>query len=300
MEMALDWNDLRYFLAVARVHNLTEASRTLMVSPATIARRIAALEQALDARLFTKRPDGYALTASGEAMLPRAEQAEAQLLSLERDGAIPAESLAGTVRLAIPELLGQHLIIPSLDRFYQKFPDIKLEITADVRPVNLAKRQADVVVRLVRPSHGDYLVKRVGSIALGLYGSAAYLEARGVPGTLEELADHRLIGWGNDLGYLPFSRWLFDAAPHQNIVFRAHTMSAQLSAVQANIGLAVLPAFIARKLGLVRALKQHAHFSSDIWQLQLSDAEAIPRISALVGHLSKTLASSATLLNDVD
>lgn len=289
----MDWNDLRYFLAVARCHSLTEAARVLRVSQATIARRIQALEQALRAPLFTKSNDGYALTAQGEALLAPAEQAEAHLLWLERGGAVPSGEEAGIVRLAMPELLGQHFIIPALAPFCEAHPQIRLEAVADVRPVSLKRREADVLVRLVRPTHGDYTLKRVGSIALALYAAPAYVARHGVPETLADLATHRLIGWDAGLGFLPFSGWLVDSVPMANVAFRAHTMSAQLAAVEAGLGLAVLPAFVGRKFGFTRALTQEAPFHSDIWLLLASDTQHVMRVRLLADHLSERLQAAA-------
>lgn len=299
MELCLDWNDLRYFLAVARLHSLTEASRELRVSQATIARRIAALEHTIGRGLFAKRHDGYSLTTAGEALFEPAEQAEAHLLWLERGAAFPAESLAGIVRLAIPELLGQHFIIPSLADFSERHPSIRLEVIADVRPMRLSRREADVLVRLVHPTQGDYLVRRVGRIALALYGSPAYLAAHGSPAVPSDLLNHRMIGWEAELGFLPFSRWLLDALPETNVVFRAHTMSAQLAAVEANLGLAVLPAFVAKKFGLVRVLKEEAPFSSDIWMLQAPGSGSFARVRVLADHVAEALQQSSAHFMDL-
>ncbi len=293
---ALDWNDLRYFLAVARSHGLTEASRVLRVSHSTIARRITALEQSVATELFNKRSDGYYLTGPGKAFFERAEQAEAKLLWLERGGAVPDDEHAGVVRLALPELLGHHVIVPTLMSFFEAYPAIHLELLADVRPMNLSKRQADLLVRLVRPSHGDYLMRRVGSIAMAVYGSPEYLARHGVPRSLADLASHRLIGWDDNLGYLPFSRWLFDAIPDATIALRAHTMSAQLAAVQTSIGLAVLPAVVAKRVGLTRVLTADAIFFSEVWLLQSSESKSVARVRVLADHIAGVLEASAEAL----
>jgi len=292
----LDWNDLRYFLAVARVHSLTEAARELRASQATIARRISALEEALSVVLFTRRHNGYSLTASGEALLPLAEKAETDLLWLERSAGFTADSEAGVVRLALPELLGQHVVIPSLSAFNKRYPRIHLEVLADVRPLNLAKREADLLVRLVHPAHGDYLVRRICGIKLGLYGSRAYVEARGLPLERSELDRHQFIGWEANLGYLPLSRWILDDVAASQIVFRSHTMSAQLAAVECGLGLAVLPVFIGKKFGLTRVLGPDDMFISDIWMLQAADARNYARVRAVADHVAEALTACAALM----
>lgn len=296
----MDWNDLRYFLAVARGHSLTEAARELRTSPATVARRIAALEQALGTGLFAKSNDGYGLTEQGSALVGPAEQAEAHLLWLERCGAVPSSTLGGVVRLAMPELLGQHFIIPSLAEFSRKFPHVSVEAVADVRPLTLKDREADVLVRLVRPSHGDYTLRRLGEIALGLYGSPSYILENGGPGTFRDLDGHRLIGWEARMGFLPMSRWLADSVANPNLVFRAHTMSAQLAAVESGIGLAVLPAFVAQKYGLVRVVENEAPFRSDIWLLQAADTQSFARIRALADHIADLFEQAGDSLSRID
>ena len=298
--MAMDWNDLRYFLAVARLHSLTEASHLLRVSQSTVARRIAALEQTLKTELFTKRPDGYMLTEAGEALLQPAEQVEAQLLSLERSAAMPRDALTRIVRLAVPELLGQHLVIPGLNEFQTRYPMIGLELIADVRPMRLTRREADVLVRLVHPNQGTYLVRRVGGIVLALYGSASYLAAHGMPGRGEELSGHRLIGWESGLKFLPLAQWLQNMAGATNFMIRAHTMGAQLAAVEAGLGLAVLPAFVARKYGLVRVLDAEVPFQSDLWLLQEAEAHKLARVRAVADHVSDVVGQAAPYLESLD
>ena len=296
----MDWNDVRYFLAVARTNSLTEASRELRVSPATIARRISALEQAIAKPLFKKANNGYFLTAAGDAFVAPSEQAEASMLLLERSGAIPNDEKAGVVRLAMPELLGQHFIIPSLAAFSELYPMIGLEAVADVRPLALNRRDADVLVRLVRPDYGNYVVRKVGRIGLGLYASRSYIEKYGMPNKFGDLPDHRLIGWDPKLSFLPFNRWLADAVSTQNQPFRAHTMSSQFAAVSAGIGLAVLPAFVANKAGLVRVIKAEEAFFSDLWLLQAADAQNLLRVRLLAEHLAETISSANEQLQRLD
>jgi DNA-binding transcriptional LysR family regulator len=297
---ALDWNDVRYFLAVARSNSLTEAARELRVSQATIARRIAALEDAVAKPLFRKTNSGYFLTAAGEAFVAPSEQAEASMLLLQRSGAIESDEKAGVVRLAIPELFGQYFIIPSLASFCEQYPMIGLEAVADVRPLALNRRDADVLVRLVRPDYGNYVVRKIGRIALGLYASSKYIEKWGEPRAFSELSEHRLIGWDPKLSFLPFNRWLADKVSTHSHPFRSHTMSSQFAAVSAGIGLAVLPAFVANQAGLLRVVKEEEAFFSDLWLLQAADAQNLLRVRLLADYLSDTIGAAEGLLTRLD
>ncbi|NTB99204.1 LysR family transcriptional regulator [Agrobacterium tumefaciens] len=287
----MNWDDLRYFLAVARTQSLTESSIRLQVSQATVARRIASLEESLDTRLFSRGIDGYRLTEAGAALLEPAEQAEAQMLWIERVATAPAQSLRGTIRLGMPELLGQHVIIPKLAHFLEDHPGIQLELIADVRSVRLSKGEADVLVRLSRPAHGNYVMRRAGALALGLYCSPAYAASYLKRKSGNDAAFHRVIGWEPTLAYLPMARWLKEQMISGDYVVRSHTLGSQLAAVQAGIGIAVLPAIVAKQYGLIQAMGDHPPLISDIWILQQHDSHKLERVRALVDFLSTIFVS---------
>lgn len=296
----MNWNDLRFFLVVARTHSLTEASRELLVNQSTVARRISALEDALGASLFLRGPDGYELTEMGETLVGPAEEAEAQMRRIERGGAVPPNQLSGTVRVALPELLGQQVLIPRLRGFYLRFPDIHLELIADVRPARLSNRDEDVLLRLIRPTHGDYYVRRVGGLVIGLYGAPDYIARHGAPVRDADLATHRLIGWETSLSYLPLARWLEDKVPEGLFYLRTHTMGAQFAAVLAGLGLAVLPAIVAKANNLVRVLVEEEPHRSDLWLLQNADTRRSARVNAVADHFADVIASEATALGSLD
>lgn len=243
----MDWNDLKHFLAVARSGSLTEAAARLCVSPATVARRILALEEALGMSLFLRRTDGYALTERGRSLLDAAEQAESQMLWIARGGG--GEQEDGVVRLAMPELLGNHFIVPQMAAFLEAHPGIGLDMVADVRSARLTRGEADMLVRLARPEQGGYHVKRLGRVTLGLFAAPAYVARHG---TLAGPAGHRFIGWGAEMAYLPLARWLSRQSGGAVPAVQAHTMGSQLAAALAGMGIAVLPAFVGQEEGLVR------------------------------------------------
>jgi DNA-binding transcriptional LysR family regulator len=171
MESTMDWNDLRFFLAVASTRSLSGASAQLGVSPSTVSRRVGALEAALQLRLFRPRPDGYDLTEAGLKLLPAAERAEAQMRLFERGAREKEGDLAGPIRIEAPELLGQDVVLPVLAEFIESHPAIRVELRSSVGPVRLAGEEADIVLRLVRPEQGRYRQRRVGHISFGLYAS---------------------------------------------------------------------------------------------------------------------------------
>lgn len=285
----MNWDDLKYYLAVARSKSLSEAARGLRVSPSTVSRRIQDLEQALGTKLFTHRQDGYDLNEAGANLLSAAEQAEANLLWLERGAAQSDTDTAGVVRLVIPELLGQYLIIPELVTLLRDYPEIQLEVITDVRPFQLTKREADIVVRLNRPTQGDYTVQRIGQVSQALYCSADYLKEMGEVSQVTGLSSHRLIGWDKELSYLPLARELEDRPDVGALCVRTGSFNSQLMAVRANLGIAALPKFVAEMFGLQRVLPDDPGIQSDIWLIKQSASRRLRRVKLVADHIEKTI-----------
>lgn len=281
----MNWDDLKYYLAVAREKSLSEAARGLHVSPSTVSRRIDALELALGTQLFSRRQDGYELNEAGTNLISIAEQAEAHLLWLERGAAKSETDAAGIVRLVMPELLGQYLIIPQLASLQHDHPEIQLEIVTDVRSSQLTKRDADIVIRLSRPTQGDYTVQRIGQLSQSLYASTEYLKQAGIPPSAADLSQHRLIGWDSELAYLPLARWLEERPDIPDIYMRTGNFHAQLMAVNSHLGIAALPRFAAEMFGLQRIFPDEKALQSDIWLIKQSDSRRLKRVNIVANHI---------------
>ncbi|GAA0690574.1 LysR family transcriptional regulator [Marinobacterium maritimum] len=288
----MNWNDLKYYLAVARSGNLSEAARLLDVSPSTVSRRIDALEQTLGVPLFARRPDGYLLNEAGHNLLPAAEQAEAQLLLLQRGATSSELDTRGVVRVAVPELLGQYLIIPQLHPLQASYPEIRLELITDVRPMPLSTREADIVIRLNRPTQGDYTLRQIGQLSQALYASSDYLQLRGTPSTSADLAEHQLIGWDKELSYLPLARWLEEQLDQPDLYLRTSSYHAQLMAVRSGIGIAALPRFAAEMFELQPVVLNHPPLMSDIWLIKQAESARLKRVQIVAEQLTSIISSS--------
>src|SRR4051812_47613123 len=147
----MDWDDLKHFLAVARSGSLADAARMLQASPATVGRRIAALEAKLGARLFDRRHTGYSLTHNGEAIRLKAEEVEDAVLKVEREALGRDLRPAGKVRIASANEVAANVIAPQLEEFRCLYPEIVLEVVEGLAPSNLTRREADIALRSVRP-----------------------------------------------------------------------------------------------------------------------------------------------------
>ena len=280
----MSWDDLRYYLAVARSRNLSEAASHLCVSASTVSRRIDALEGALRCRLFRRHRDGYTLTPAGERLRGEAEAAEARILALQRSAGADPEDVGGVVRLATPELLAHELIVPRLGSFCETYPELSLELLSDVRPVSLSRGEADVVLRAVRPARGAYTMRRIGEIEVGLFASEGYLERHGMPE--RALNNHRLIAWDHDLAFLQMARWLAANSGEGHVALRTSTFAAQLGACRVGCGIAALPVPIGERHGMRRVLADTAALSIDLWLLVRSDVRMTRRVEIVCSFLT--------------
>jgi DNA-binding transcriptional LysR family regulator len=287
LQSIMDWNDLKFFLALAQGKSLSAAAQTLGVSPSTVSRRIDALEQVLQAELFRPHRDGYALSEAGQALVPEAERAGAQMRIFERNARETGDDLAGPVRIEAPELLGQEVLLPALIGIMVSYPRIRIELRTAVQPAHLGAEEADIVIRLVRPSHGNYRIRKVGAIRFGLYASSTYVEQHGKPQGPDDLIGHQVIGWVEDLRFLTMADWLASHCPGVRPSLRLTSFAAQVEAVRMDAGWAVLPDFIARPAGFLPGLESVEPLTSDLWLL--IHEQAPPRVRLVHKHLTETL-----------
>lgn len=285
----MNWNDLKFFLEVARARSLSAAARSLGVSISTVSRRIEVLEADLDITLFRRHRDGYELSQAGRDLLGPAEAAEAQLRLLVRSAQQSDGGLTGTVRIDVPELIGQHIVLPGLESLLQDHPGIQLDLHSSVRSVNLAGQESDIVLRLVRPDRGNYKIRLIGQIGFGIYGSRSYLARHGAVASADNLRQHRIISWSEELRYLTMASWLNDLCPDLSPAMYLDSFSAQIAAVRHGYGIAVLPHFAAAPEGLVEMLEAGPKLQVDLWLLTHSQSATVPRVRAVVNFLSSLL-----------
>lgn len=280
MEDAVNWNDTPAFLAVARTGTLTGAAASLGAGVATVSRRIERLEAALGVPLFARAQTGYQLTDEGTALMPRAEALEAAMDGFQ-SAAQAGRGVRGHVRVATAENLANPLLIPSLGSLLAAHPGLTVEVSTDVASVNLHKRDADLAVRMVRPTRGHLTVRRIGTLGFGLYGSADYMAQRGGGAGVD---GDRYIGWAERFGDLPAAQWLARSFRDTAPAVVTSTLASQLSAAQAGLGLAILPHFLARDAGLER-LPVELGVDQDIWLVMHSDLLASQRVRVVADHL---------------
>jgi DNA-binding transcriptional LysR family regulator len=277
---AMEWSDLRYVLAVARAGTLAAAARRLGVNQTTVARRLAAVQAALGARLFERKDGMLRPTKAGEAALARAAQVEQEFLALERGIGGADAVAAGIVRVTAVPILANRLLIPALPRLFAKYPRLRVELVAEPRNLSLTRREADIALRLARPEAGTALARRIGRLDYAVYGP----RRRGS----ENLP---WITYEEGLSHLPQARWMAGqagaAAP-----LRVNDAEAIVHAVRAGIGKSLLPCFVGeREPGMQRLGRPGAVLSRDIWLLVHRDLRAQARIATAIDWLTDLMAA---------
>lgn len=241
--MAVDWNDLRYLLAIGRRGSLARAAAELGVTKATVSRRIDALEEALGATLIERATSGWSLSDAGRRVVRTATEVEAACVALERDLARTDESVEGVVRFTAPPWIAERLVIPAMPGLRARHPDLDLRVLGSHELLDLAARAADLALRNVIPTHGPLLVRRVGELAGCVYGSSLYLEHRGFPRDRPALLQHDLVGY-EGMGGMPGFEWIREAPFAARVVFRASDPVGLASAIAAGLGLGAIPCLI--------------------------------------------------------
>lgn len=254
----LNWDDARLFLAVARAGQILGAARTLGVNQATLSRRMAALEAALGAKLLLRRTHGSDLTAAGEELLETIERVEAEMLAAQGRLRGEGAAVSGTVRIGAPDGFGVAFLAPRLAQLAERHPALRVQLVPTPRSFSLSRREADMAVMVGRPAGGRLVARKLTDYTLGLYASRDYLAVRAAPVALDDLRDHRLIGYVEDLIAGAGLDYTGDFLRGWQSHFEVSSALGQTEAVRAGAGIGALHGYLARGLPeLVRVLPEH-------------------------------------------
>ena len=292
-----DWDDLRFFLAVARSGRLTAAAKRLGADHATVSRRLASLETALKAKLFERRPQGYGLTAHGERLLARAESMETDALAIQSDIGGADMALSGVVRIGAPDGFGTAFLAPRLATLAETYPGLELQLVAMPRLLSLSKREADLAITLAPPKEGKVVARRLCDYRLGLYASQGYLDARPPIRAAADLFDHRIVGYIDDLIFTPELDYLDEVAKGLRPHVQSSSVVAQMNAVVVGAGVGVIHHFMARgEPRLVPVLPEAVSIARSFWLLVHADLKDVARIRAIADFLVRETRAERALL----
>lgn len=287
-----NWDDYRYFLAVANAGTLSGAARELHVSQPTVGRRISELEKQLDLILFDRLTEGYRLTVAGGDVLRQARLMEVQASRIELS-ARTEERSADRVCVSASEGLSFAIVTTLMGRFAAKFPDIGVDLIISNHAADILRHEAHIAVRMGNPGSEALIGRKVGVARIGLFGHDAYLSRAGLPETLEDLGDHAIIESTGDIQSLPQSVWLRQTAGGARAAYSSNSIVNQTRALGDGVGLLALPTYLAQDLpGVRRVLADSYDEELDVWILTERRLKARPAVAAMLSYLTEEIGQS--------
>lgn len=289
-----DWHLFRAFLAVVREGSLSGAARMLATTQPTMGRQVAALEASLGVKLFTRSIDGLSPTEAGLRLIPSAEAMAAAAETAWRSTSGKADEARGTVRITASEVIGSEVLPSLLTGFYSLYPQISVELVLSNRNEDLLRGDADIAVRMVRPSQAALVAKRIGNIDAGLYAHQHYLKKRPMPQCLYDLRQHALIGYDRNPAHSRMIEMMGVPLTREMFAFRSDSDLAQLAALRTGFGIGASQLGIAKRdRNLIPVLHTELIFSMDVWVAIHPDMRSDRRIRLMFDYLVKKLAHYA-------
>lgn len=280
-----DWEDLHHFVTLAREGTLSATARTLGVDHATVARRVAALEQSTGLKLVDRRSRATSLTDDGKRIAAVAAPMEEAAFAVGRAAQAAKPGVDGEVSVSAPPNLASSVIAPQLVRLRAQHPGIHIKLIGEKRKASLSRREADIALRLMRPVEGGLLVRKIGSFGFNLYGA---------PGYLEKTPPHALsfIGYDASMAESPQEVWLRTIIGEREVVLRTNDLESQVAAACSGLGVAALPHYLGdSNPGLQRHPVSGRPISRDVWLAVHRDLRQVPAVRAVMEFLVGCLKS---------
>jgi DNA-binding transcriptional LysR family regulator len=282
----MNWDDVRVFLAVARAGQILGAAKRLELNHTTVSRRIAALEDALGAKLFRRLTTGSELTPAGERFLAIAERMEVDIVAARAEVAGEGDAISGTVRIGAPDGFGVAFLAPRLGALAALHPELKIQLVPVPRSFSLSRREADIAITTERPTEGRLVAVKLVDYTLGLFASRAYLEAHGEPRSVEELSAHRLVGYVPDLVVYPSLDYSAEIDAGWDPGFMISSSLGQAEAVRSGAGIGILHTFIARAMPDIVPVPLAAPIRRAYWLVYHESMRGLSRIQAVATFIS--------------
>lgn len=287
----MHWDHLKYLLALTRAGTLSAAARQMGTEHTTIARRIASLEHELGIRLFDRSSKGYALTNEGESVVELATRIERETFDIERLAQGRNSALTGVVRISAPPHFASGFLASRLSSLLVQYPELEIELVAESRLVSLPRREADIAIRLDRPTTSSMIARRLGTLGFGLYGQRGYVEQ--TPET-----HWNFIGYDESLEHVQQQQWLKSVQGSRKLIFRSNDLHTLHNASAAGLGMAVLPRYLGdsdQRLEMV--VTESGPDSRDIWLLIHPDLAGSSRFRTVLNYIVSTVAAERNVLN---
>lgn len=294
--MAFDWDDLRVFIAVVRGESLSAAGRTLRMDPATVGRRVARLEQALDAPLFAKSPQGYALTEAGARLVEHAQAAE-QAFSLATEAVQGhSEGLSGQIRIGAPDGCANFLLPQVCAEIARENPDLEVQIVSLPRVVNLSRREVDMAIAVSAPTAGRLMVQKITDYRLHLAATTDYLDQYPPIHSVEDLSGHRVVGYIPDMIFDKELDYL-GALGLTQVPLASNSVSVQFHWLRQGAGLGVVHDFaLPLAPHLKRILVDEVSLTRSFYLVRHADDRRLERMNRFAEALIRGVRSELTRL----
>ena len=225
----IDWGLIRSFIQTARDGSLSAAAKSLGVSQPTLSRNIQMLEQQTKLQLFQRSTKGLSITEAGEKLIDAAKQMEEASDLFQRQTTGLSEELEGDIRISANEIVGIYLLPPALTAFREQHPKVHIEIEITNQSTSLSKRDADIALRMYRPTQPDLVARRLPDLPLGFFASKNYIEQYGVPTSAEDFKRHHVIGFDRDMTFIAAAQNMGFDLSSQDFDFRTDYLPAQLN-----------------------------------------------------------------------
>jgi DNA-binding transcriptional LysR family regulator len=243
--MALNWDDIRYFLALCRKNSFVSAANELRVTHSTVARRITTLEDSLQTLLFHRNEKGCTVTPAGEKLILFAEQLESTVINLKESVSGYNNQLSGSIRIGAPDGIGNCYLAACLGRLQALHSSLNIELIAVPMYYSLSKREIDILITVKKPTVGNVITRKLTDYRLGMFASKEYLAKSGPVTNKTDLKKHKIIGYIDDLLFDRDLQFMEEITPGLTPQFRSTTVVAQMNAVAAGTGIGVIPYFMA-------------------------------------------------------
>jgi DNA-binding transcriptional LysR family regulator len=295
---SLNWDDLEFFLEVARTRKASVAAKRLAVDYTTVSRRISSLEVSLGTLLFEKsRTSGFVLTNEGQRLLGYAESIESTLHMACEQVSGSGMALSGHVRMGCTEGFGSFFVTPQLSHFVDTYPAISVDILPLPHFISLSKREADIVIALERPEHGPYVCCKLCDYKLQLYATQDYLDQHPPIHRPADLAEHPFISYVDDLAFSSELLYLANVVPGASASLRSTSVIAQYVAAQQGRSMAILPCFLAAQdPRLLPVLGEQIAVTRQFWMYCREDLRKLKRITLLWDYIREVTEQNRGLL----
>ncbi|MEM5404507.1 LysR family transcriptional regulator [Paraburkholderia unamae] len=282
----MNWDDARIFVALHRERTLRAAARALDIDQATVGRRLAALEHALGATLFLRTSSGYELTPVGRIAIRAAEAMEQSAHDLVRHTQGVDKRLAGEVKLSTTDALAHEFVMPALERLHAKHPDVSVMLDTTTMLLNLAKREADIAIRTVKPRNPDLLARRLARWEVGLFASHDYVRRHGEPVPGERFAGHDLVVYQPYFAKARVPAFVGEPLTDGRIVARLNTNLTLRAALKAGLGISEIPVPMGERDSLVRIWPDRTNDASyEVWLVTHQDLRHTARIRVTIEEI---------------